>query len=146
MVSKEEAAQEAKELFSKILDSHVEEAVAKRVKVDVESAMQVATNAVMLSNPVVMTTPDENAITTNIVERMRNFAQQNGLKVFTNISRVTKYKHRFSKYATSQPDITVYQNQFTIVTTADYGKVVVYIMKTIVMMLKLMRSGKKSML
>ena len=60
----------------------MEEAVAKRVKVDVESAMQVATNAVMPSkqpNPVVMTSPDENAITRNIVKRMSNFAQQNGL-------------------------------------------------------------------
>ena len=123
VISKEEAAQ----LFSDILDSHVEEAVAKRVKVDVESAMQVATNAVMPSkqpNPVVMTSPDENAITRNIVKRMSNFAQQNGLKVFTNQSCITMYGRTFSKYAKSQPDITVYQDQFTIVTTADYGRVV----------------------
>ena len=128
VISKEEAAQEAKELFleeaAHMLDTNLEPTVAKKLKVDVEAAMQVATMPSKQPNPVVMTSPDENAITRNIVEQMSNFAQQNGLKVFTNKSRVTKYNHSFSKYYTSQPDITVYQNQFTIVTTEDYGKVV----------------------
>ena len=42
----------------------------------------------------------------------------------TNQSCITMYGRTFSKYAKSQPDITAYQDQFTIVTTADYGRVV----------------------
>ena len=120
VISKEEVTQ----LFSRMLDSNLEPTVAKKLKEDIEATMQVATMPSKQPNPVVMTSPDENAITRHIVKRMSNFAQQKGLKVFTNQSSITMYGCTFSKYAKSQPDITVYQDQFTIITTEDYGRVV----------------------
>lgn len=123
--------QAIKRVLSIVEDMHMPE--AKKVKRQVELFEQEVKREVVQSTSAISMPertmieikPDENDRTKHIVEQMRKFAERKGMQVYTNQSKISDWpsKHFFSKYATSQPDITVYDStQFTIV-TADKKKV-----------------------
>ena len=102
--------------LSSTCDAKVLLSETKKLKLEVDSKVE-HLNPVNMSK-LVMIKPDENDRTRHIVKQLTTFTQQNGLHLYTNQSNICTYGNcRFSKYATSQPDITVYDPiQFTVVT------------------------------
>lgn len=121
--------QAIKHVLSIVEDMPEAKRVKRQVKLfeqEVKREVVQSTSAIsMPERTMIEIKPDENDRTKHIVEQMRKFAEQKGMQVYTNQSKISDRpsKHFFSKYATSQPDITVYDStQFTIV-TADKKKV-----------------------
>ena len=111
-------------MFGKLFQvPFLERPLAKRLKAELEKdVVEVAAGmgAVMPSTNPVVVRPNENVISAHIVEQMKGFAHNNGLQVYTNKSSITNCGVTFSKYSTSQPDITVFQDNFIVVATADH--------------------------
>ncbi len=119
-----QAAKETAEKAIEILTNTHEPSAKKKIMLGLLPLLEVPGGVVPI--PSRMTKPDENSTTTNIIHQVCEFAQSNGLYIYTNKSLIfnnaSVNRHRYSKYAYSKPDFTIYPRNFTVITTKTFDK------------------------
>ena len=60
----------------------------------------------MTSPNAVETSPDEDALSENIIAQINEFAEKNGFKFYRNVANITSYgSNQYTKYGLSRPDL-----------------------------------------
>lgn len=120
---RQEGRLEGKQEVFKQLENYMGEPDIKKIKLQCEVA-----NPPITKNPnppPSITDAYEIATTNNIVSQICTQARGLGLQVYSNRSIIidTEILTKCSKYASSQPDVTIYPSLFTILTTPVHQKV-----------------------